>query len=1209
MITSNQKTSLLVPSQLPEFVRDDMTYENFVLFLQAYYEWLEQQDNVTDLSKNLLSYKDIDNLEAANTAAQGTDYVVDNFINYFYNDFLSYFPQDILADKTKVLKLAKQLYQSKGTPSSYKFLFRVLYNTEVEFFNTEDVVLKASSGKWYVAKSLKLATENINFLSTTNLRIFGESSKSIATIENSIFDGLKTEVFISNIERLFQSGEFVRVVDANNQDVYFLNGQIVPIGTPGSETLSAKIVGQISQIKINPNYRGQQYQPGDPVVVSGGLTSNTGHGATATVGQTTTGSIQRINVLNGGFGYSQYPNTQISISNAPGAIAHVGQVDTTPSNVANVTFTSTDYIGQKASLTLGATNYFFPGRFYANVSSKPVYTLNEYAYQGISLSSNTFSGKVISFDSTNNIVYLQNTTGTPSATFLINGNSSGTFRTLNSYSVQGPNTVIFVTNGEYIVGEIVYQGSINNPTFYGTISTDDTVNNKLKLVQLNSVNVACTGIALTGVSTGVVRTLLSIDNSSNANSTLADALSFTAFSTYPIASILVDNGGGGINQTPVVSAQSLFESQDNQETIDLATLGICAPIQIVSGGQNYSINDKIVIAGGSGVGAYANITSVSAGGSITGVSYVYPVGQNPPLHPLGGEGYFNFVPNVKVTTSTGSNAVLQITGTLGTGATFNPVTTRVGTVTTINIIDPGEDYIAAPNVSFKVQDIVVTGITVNNPPRQGDAIYQTSGSISLTANVSQSAPSNNIVITNTNNIFSQIANSDFITGTNIPASTYIAGTDVSNNIIILSASTTSNVLSGNVLSVTVPSYKATVDSIELLIPYQNPTQSLYNLRVFNYNSKPNYNLPLKIDSKSLTLTLSNLYNAFNVHSRYDSTGVITYGDGTAQGTASFLNGLVLSSGQYLDSTGQPSGFDVLQSTNYNSFTYQITLEKEIEKYRTVLMNLLHPSGMKVLGRYAMKSNSAFETNLVDALDSSHSLGYYTSQEGTAQMVANFTNQSNNIVTFNNLAGADIETIIFPNSYIEMVSSNGDIIYSKVTSVFNGTNEDLMSESGLEDMLNEISASEDLLTEGVGAFITLQDNTWLAFANVAQVTANAGSSFINIRSLTGSYNIINNGNYTNANVPLMDIVRAGDSILVANNSVRTVTNVNYLAGVVYLNTPLTSNVNSLMSVNRTFTATNQNIRLIGAVGLQYLPQLLTEDGRTLTDEQGNILVIG
>ena len=39
----SKKTSVQIAQQLPEFVRDDPNYQNFVLFLEAYYEWLETQ--------------------------------------------------------------------------------------------------------------------------------------------------------------------------------------------------------------------------------------------------------------------------------------------------------------------------------------------------------------------------------------------------------------------------------------------------------------------------------------------------------------------------------------------------------------------------------------------------------------------------------------------------------------------------------------------------------------------------------------------------------------------------------------------------------------------------------------------------------------------------------------------------------------------------------------------------------------------------------------------------------------------------------------------------------------------------------------------------------------------------------------------------------------------------------------------------------------
>ena len=121
MITNNQKTSLLVASQLPEFIRDNPSYEKFVLFLQAYYEWLEQNNNVVDRTKNILNYLDVDN-------------TTDEFINYFINDFLPYFPQEIAADQRKLLKAAREFYVTKGSENSLKFLLLFLKQVNLLFW-------------------------------------------------------------------------------------------------------------------------------------------------------------------------------------------------------------------------------------------------------------------------------------------------------------------------------------------------------------------------------------------------------------------------------------------------------------------------------------------------------------------------------------------------------------------------------------------------------------------------------------------------------------------------------------------------------------------------------------------------------------------------------------------------------------------------------------------------------------------------------------------------------------------------------------------------------------------------------------------------------------------------------------------------------------------------------------------------------------------
>jgi hypothetical protein len=951
----NNKTSLLIPSQLPEFIRDDPSYQNFTLFLQAYYEWMELSNTANSLvttatteqgptfaSKNILNYSDIDN-------------TTDQFLNYFYNDFLPYFPQEILADKQKVTKIAKELYKTKGTPASYQFLFRVLYNTDVDFFYTKDAVLRASAGKWYVAKSLKLATNNTNFLNINNLRLFGEITKSIATVENSVLSGTKTEVFISNIERLFQSGEYVRVVDSNNQDVLF-----------GGQTLRAKVVGQISQVKIDPNNRGNYYQPGDPVIVYGGLNAANGHGASATVGTTTAGAIQRITVNSGGYGYALITSnteTTINITNAGGAIAIPGSFSPSANAVANVSLIPNDYISFKRFTTIGNSNYHFS------------------------------------------------------------------------------NAVV-----------------------------------------------------------------------SNANTSLANAFTFLSFTTYPISSVIVQNGGGGISTTPTITASSLYETEGNASFGDLKNLGILAPIQIAAGGTGYQANDVINFIGGNGYGARANVLTVNATGSITSVGYVYKNNEYPRHHPLGGMGYTSSaLPTLTITSANtqASNASLYVPGILGDGATFSAITDRVGTITTINVIDPGEDYVATPNVSLKVQDIIVSNVSINNIVQNGDIIYQ--------------------------------------------------GTSYANSI-----------------------YRATVSSINQVYPFANTQQSLYNLRVYNYNSLPNISLPIKVNTKSIVMSMSNQYPSLNTSAtRYDSTGVITYGDGSAKANASFLNGLVISQGQYLDTSGQPSSFDVLQSVDYNNYTYQITLEKEIEKYRTTLLNLLHPSGMKVLGRFAMKSNNSVNFNAVDVLDTGHTLAYYTGAAGSnVTMTASFTNPSNNIVKLDNLAGSNIANFIFANSILSFVTSYGDKVYSEITSI-----------------------------DPIANTVTLKDNVWLAFANVANVTANSGSNVINIQSLTNSYNIINNGIYSNTSYPLKDIVRAGDTVLIANNTFKTVSSVDYINNKITLTSNLSYNANSFLSVSRTLSAYDGNVIFYGPVGTQYFPQLITESGDFMITEDGNFILLG
>jgi hypothetical protein len=113
-------------------------------------------------------------------------------------------------------------------------------------------------------------------------------------------------------------------------------------------------------------------------------------------------------------------------------------------------------------------------------------------------------------------------------------------------------------------------------------------------------------------------------------------------------------------------------------------------------------------------------------------------------------------------------------------------------------------------------------------------------------------------------------------------------------------------------------------------------------------------------------------------------------------------------------------------------------------------------------------------------------------------------------------------------------------------------------------------------------------------------------------LTGSYDIVNNGNYSNTQLPMADVIRVGD-LLTVNGVAQTVTSITYSTNiansVVVLSGPLTSGANGLISIGRNLISIDDSIKIFGPVGTQYLLELATEDGKILITEDGNALLIG
>jgi hypothetical protein len=123
----------LVPTQVPEFVRED--YPTFVAFIQAYYEYLDL--NGVDLT----SLRDLDS-------------TLDEFIQHFKNELAANMPANLEIDDRFLLEHIKNHYLAKGSEQSFKFLFKLLYNKNVQVAYPGTQMLRCSDGRWQQDVSL-----------------------------------------------------------------------------------------------------------------------------------------------------------------------------------------------------------------------------------------------------------------------------------------------------------------------------------------------------------------------------------------------------------------------------------------------------------------------------------------------------------------------------------------------------------------------------------------------------------------------------------------------------------------------------------------------------------------------------------------------------------------------------------------------------------------------------------------------------------------------------------------------------------------------------------------------------------------------------------------------------------------------------------------------------------------------------------------------
>ena len=338
--------SALVDDQLPDFVRVD--HPRLVEFMEAYYEWQEQKDEVLYSTYALKDFADIDD-------------TLDKFIRHFKSQYLEGFPEDLAYDATtgdavdekRLLKRIKEFYRAKGTEKSYRLLMRILNDSIIyDFYYPNVDIIKASTGKWITDQTLKT--------SSANTWKIPENTNPTIVQKTQTGEVLGTAV-VKSI-RKYQTNS-VSVTECTLKDVngQFDTTQLITFNIGGDTgDITESVYGVVQGLDIekgattgNP-IRGIGYKVGERIYVN---TTSGGSEAFAEISNVNgVGGIVAMDVVNSGIGYKKTDSISFDVQThtgtGAGITSSIGPISSYPGYYFGT-------LGQPSSNKKIFDNYFY----------------------------------------------------------------------------------------------------------------------------------------------------------------------------------------------------------------------------------------------------------------------------------------------------------------------------------------------------------------------------------------------------------------------------------------------------------------------------------------------------------------------------------------------------------------------------------------------------------------------------------------------------------------------------------------------------------------------------------------------------------------------------------------------------------------------------------------------------------------------------------
>lgn len=242
----------------PGFYNEE--YPGLIEFVESYYEFL----NNSQFNNSISKIRDIDS-------------TLTLFSDQLKKELLYLFPAESVINTTELLRNAKHFYSVKGTESSYKFLFRALFGSDVSLSYPSNSILRLSDGTWEQNTDL-----HVRFTSGNPTDIIGRNIR----INNTV------DVLIERIKKI------------NNTDyILYVDGKITTDFNIGDTVVHNDVVGFLLPVlsSVSIISPGNRFRVGQLYDVIGGW----GNGAKVRILKVgSLGEVQKIEIIDFGFGYT-----------------------------------------------------------------------------------------------------------------------------------------------------------------------------------------------------------------------------------------------------------------------------------------------------------------------------------------------------------------------------------------------------------------------------------------------------------------------------------------------------------------------------------------------------------------------------------------------------------------------------------------------------------------------------------------------------------------------------------------------------------------------------------------------------------------------------------------------------------------------------------------------------------------------------------------